>query len=117
TELTPAQRTAWLRLLRTENVGPVTFRQLLNRFGSAEAALDALPGLLRRTGSNPRITTQMEAEDELAGLQRFGARLVATGEPAYPPLLNFIAAAPPLLTMAGGGALDWNRTVGVVGAR
>jgi len=117
TELTPAQRTSWLRLLRTENVGPVTFRQLLNRFGSAEAALDALPGLIRRSGTNPRITTQMEAEDELSGLQRFGARLVATGEPAYPPLLNFIAAAPPLLTMAGGEALDWNRTVGVVGAR
>ena len=117
TELTPAQRTSWLRLLRTENVGPVTFRQLLNRFGSAEAALDALPGLIRRTSTNPRITTQMEAEDELSGLQRFGARLVATGEPAYPPLLNFIAAAPPLLTMAGGEALDWNRTVGVVGAR
>ncbi|KKB83801.1 DNA processing protein DprA [Devosia limi DSM 17137] len=117
TELTQAQRTAWLRLLRTENVGPVTFRQLLNRFGSAEAAINALPGLIRRTGTNPRITTQMEAEDELAGLQRFGARLVATGEAAYPALLNFIAAAPPLLTMAGGESLDWSRTVGVVGAR
>ena len=117
TELTPAQRIAWLRLLRTENVGPVTFRQLLNRFGSAEAALEALPGLIKRTSANPRITTRMEAEDEIAGLQRFGARLVATGEPAYPHLLNFIAAAPPLLTMAGGDSLDWNRTVGVVGAR
>ncbi|KKC38869.1 DNA processing protein DprA [Devosia epidermidihirudinis] len=115
--LTPAQRTAWLRLLRTDNVGPATFRQLLNRFGSAEAALDALPDILKRTGKPLRITTQAQAEDELAGLDRYGARLVASGEPAYPPLLNFIPAAPPLVTMAGGENLDWQRTVGIVGAR
>ena len=65
--LTRAQRTAWLRLLRTDNVGPVTFRQLLNRFGSAEAALEALPSLLKRAGTAPRITSQSQAEDELAG--------------------------------------------------
>ena len=115
--LTRSQRTAWLRLIRTENVGPVTFRQLMNRFGSAEAAIDALPGLLKRTGANPRITTQMEAEDELAGLERYGARLVATGEADYPDLLNYIPASPPLVTMAGGENLDWARTVGIVGAR
>ena len=66
TTLTPLQRTAWLRLLRTENIGPATFRQLLNRFGSAEAALDALPELLHRTGKPVRITTQGQAEDEIA---------------------------------------------------
>lgn len=115
--LTRSQRTAWLRLIRTENVGPVTFRQLLNRFGSAEAAIEALPGLLKRTGKPPRITTQMQAEDELAGLERYGARLVATGEADYPDLLNYIPASPPLVTMAGGENLDWARTVGMVGAR
>lgn len=117
TELTRAQRLAWLRLLRTENVGPVTFRQLLNRFGSAEAALEALPSLIGRIGANSRIATQMEAEDELAGLERYGARLIASGEPDYPPHLAFIAAAPPLITLAGGDNLDWRRTVGIVGAR
>ena len=115
--LTRSQRTAWLRLIRTETVGPVTFRQLLNRFGSAEAALDALPGLLRRTGSNPRIATQTEAEDEIAGLNRYGAKIVASAEADYPPLLNYIPASPPLITMAGGEHLDWQRTVGIVGAR
>ena len=115
--LTRAQRTAWLRLIRTENVGPVTFRQLMNRFGSAEAAIDALPGLLKRTGANPRIATQMQAEDEIAGLERYGARLVATGEADYPDLLNYIPASPPLITLAGGENLDWARTVGIVGAR
>lgn len=112
-----AQKIAWLRLLRTENVGPVTFRQLLNRFGSATAALDALPGLSKRAGAPARITSQAAAEDELAGLEKYGARLVTMGEPDYPHLLNHISAAPPLLTIAGGERLDWSRTVGVVGAR
>lgn len=115
--MTPSQRVAWLRLLRTDNVGPVTFRQLLNRFGSADAAIDALPGLLKRTGKPLRITTQSQAEDEIAGLERYGARLVASSEAAYPELLNHIPASPPLVTMAGGENLDWQRTVGIVGAR
>lgn len=117
TVLTDAQRLDWLRLLRTDNVGPATFRQLLNRFGAADAALDALPGLLKRTGKPSRITTRTEAEDEIAGLTRYGARLVASGEPDYPPLLAYIPAAPPLVTMAGGQNLDWLRTVAIVGAR
>lgn len=115
--LTRAQRTNWLRLIRTENVGPVTFRQLMNRFGSAEAALEALPNLFKRTNANPRIATQTEAEDEIAGLERYGANLVATGEAEYPNLLNYIPASPPLVTIAGGANLDWARTVGIVGAR
>ncbi|KQX42720.1 DNA processing protein DprA [Devosia sp. Root436] len=115
--LTDAQRLDWLRLLRTDNVGPATFRQLLNRFGSADGALDALPGLLRRTGKPLRMPTKAEAEDEIAGLARYGARLVASGEADYPPLLAYIPAAPPLVTMAGGQNLDWLRTVAIVGAR
>jgi DNA processing protein len=115
--LTPTQRLAWLQLLRTENVGPVTFRQLLNRFGSAESALDALPSLTRNTGRGVRIATRAQAEDELAAIEDSGARLVASGEPDYPPHLRFIPAAPPLVTLAGGENLDWQRTVGIVGAR
>lgn len=115
--LTPAQRLAWLRLIRTENVGPATFRQLINRFGSAEAALEALPSLIRRSGKSVRIASQSEAEDEIAGLARYGARLVASSDPDYPPLLRYIPAAPPLLTLAAGPNLDWQRTVGIVGAR
>ncbi|WP_323015289.1 DNA-processing protein DprA [Devosia sp.] len=115
--LSDAQRLAWLRLLRTDNIGPVTFRQLLNRFGSAEAAIEALPALSRRSGRPLTPPSLAAAEDEIAGLSRYGARLVASGEPDYPPLLRYIAAAPPLLTMAGGAGLDWQRTVGLVGAR
>lgn len=115
--LTDVQRIAWLRLIRTDNVGPATFRQLLNRFGSAEAALEALPGLLKRTGKPARLASQSQAEDEIAGLSRYGARLVASTEPDYPHLLNFIAGAPPIITLAGGASLGWQRTVGIVGAR
>lgn len=115
--LTPAQRIAWLRLVRTDNVGPATFRQLLNRFGSAEAAIEALPELTRKAGRPMQVISQTRAEDEIAGLARYGARLVAQGEADYPPYLNHIAGAPPLLTLAGGADLDWQKTVGIVGAR
>jgi DNA processing protein len=117
TTLDHEQRLAWLRLIRTDNVGPATFRQLLNRFGSATAALDALPDLVKRAGRPARIATRTQAEDEIAGLERFGARLVTSADPDYPPHLHHIPAAPPLVTMAGGANLDWQRTVGIVGAR
>jgi DNA processing protein len=118
TRLTPAQRVAWLRLIRTDNVGPVTFRQLLNRCGSAEQAISDLPQLLQRAGtSHAKIPSQAQAEDEIAALDRLGARFVASGEPDYPPLLRFIAASPPLVAIKGGENLDWQRTVGIVGAR
>ena len=115
--LTHAQRLAWLRLIRSENVGPVTFRQLQNRFGSVEAALDALPSLARGAGVAAKIASQTQAEDELDAIEQLGARLVASVEPDYPPLLNHISGAPPLVTIAGGENLNWSRTVGMVGAR
>ena len=114
---TPAQRLSWLRLIRTENVGPATFQQLLGRFGTAEAALEALPALSRRAGRPVRVTSQAQAEDEIAGLARYGARLVTRRDSDYPPLLQFIAGAPPVLTIATGPGLDWQRTVAIVGAR
>ena len=115
--LNPQERLDWLRLIRSENVGPVTFRQLLNRFGSAEAALEALPSLAQRAGAAGRIASRSAAEDELAATAQLGGRIVGSGESGYPSLLRYISAAPPMLTMVGGEALDWTRTVGVVGAR
>lgn len=119
TELSPAQRADWLRLIRTDNVGPATFRRLLNRFGSAAAALEALPRLSSQGGrSAPLKSPSPEAiADELEGIERLGARLVAMGEPDYPALLSYIPGAPPMLTVRGGDNLDWRKTVGIVGAR
>ena len=117
TPLTPSQKIAWLRLIRTDNVGPATFRQLLNRTGSAEAAIADLPRLSSRVGIGTRVPTVTEAEDEIAGLERLGGRLIASGEPDYPPLLPYISAAPPLLSVLGGERLDLWRSVAIVGAR
>ena len=117
TLLSPSQRLAWLRLIRTENVGPQTFRQLINREGSAEAAIAALPAINQRLGRTTRIPSISEAEDELAALDAMGGRMVGSGEPDYPPLLRFISGAPPLVSIIGGDDLELLRTVGIVGAR
>ncbi|MGE5259916.1 MAG: hypothetical protein ACM3MH_03445 [Actinomycetota bacterium] len=82
------QRLAWLRLIRSENVGPTTFRGLVNEFGGAEAAIDALPTLSRRGGRTQaiRLYSEDEAEGELTAAEALGAHLVAIGEPGYPPV-------------------------------
>ncbi|MEQ1901751.1 MAG: DNA-processing protein DprA [Devosia sp.] len=115
--LDASQKLAWLRLIRTDNVGPVTFRQLLNRTGSAEAAIAELPRLAKRIGVGARVPSLSEAEDEVAALEKLGGRLIALGEPDYPPLLTHISGAPPLLSAIGGERLDLSRTVAIVGAR
>lgn len=115
--LTPSQRVSWLRLIRADNVGPATFRALINRFGSAESALDALPHLARRGGGrHVRIPTPAQAEDEIASIEAMGARVIAINDADYPPHLRHIAGPPPILTAMGGAASN-TRTVGIVGAR
>src|SRR5690606_28357014 len=116
--LTDRQRLNWLRLIRTDNVGPATFRDLVNRFGSAEAAIEMLPELSARGGNrHVRITTVADAERELDTARRFGARFVAIGEPDYPPLLRRADQPPPLLALAGDAAVLHAPAVAIVGAR
>lgn len=118
-QLTDRQRFAWLRLIRSENVGPITFRNLVNQFGGAEEALEALPGLARRGGrAKPiRICSRGEAERELAKAHKIGARLVARREHGYPPLLLHIDASPPLLYIQGQAALAMRPAIAIVGSR
>lgn len=115
--LTPAQRIAWLRLIRTDNVGPQTFRQLINREGSAEAAVEALPRYVRQAGVPVRVRSISEAEDEIAGVEAMGGRIVLSSDAEYPALLHHIHAAPPVLSVIGGRKPDFGRTVAIVGAR
>ncbi|MFG1358029.1 DNA-processing protein DprA [Xanthobacter pseudotagetidis] len=117
--LTPEQRLDWLRLIRTENVGPRTFRVLINQYGGAAAALEALPSLARRGGRlvPPRMPSKAEAEAEMAGLARIGARLVALGEADYPATLRALDDAPPLLAVRGRTQLLRLPKVAMVGAR
>jgi DNA processing protein len=117
--LNPAERLDWLRLIRSDHVGPVTFFELLQRFGSAAAALAALPELAHRGGNRRslRIFSRADAERELLALDKFGARLVAWGEPEYPPALAAIEDAPPLISVKGDAALFSKRALAIVGAR
>ncbi|HSR73046.1 MAG TPA: DNA-processing protein DprA [Kiloniellales bacterium] len=117
--LSRAERLDWLRLSRSENVGPITFRQLLARYGSAGEALAALPELARRGGrTRPiRICDRAEAEAELEALDKLDARLIALCEPEYPTALAALEDAPPLIACLGHVHLLERPAVGVVGAR
>lgn len=108
-----------LRLARTENVGPITFRRLIGRFGSATAALEALPELARRGGRTAPFRTcpREAAERELAALAALGAQLLVLGEPDYPRALAAIDDAPPVLSAMGDVGLLDRRAVAIVGAR
>src|SRR5690606_25030836 len=95
-----SERLDWLRLIRSENVGPMTFYQRVGRFGTAAKALDALPGLARRGGSKGaiRVFPAAAAGREMAALEKFGGRMLAAIEPDYPRPLRAIAAPPPILS-------------------
>ncbi len=117
--LDDVQRLACLRLIRSDNVGPATFRELINHFGGATAALEALPDLMRRVGGKrtPRICPRDRAEAELAAAAKAGARPIFTIEPSYPPLLAEIDPPPPMLYVRGRLQLLTRPIVAIVGAR
>jgi len=117
--MTEASRLAWLRLIRSDNVGPITFRQLVNHFGSATAALEALPELARRGGARARIriASLADVEREMATATAFGARFVAMGEADYPERLQAVEGPPPLLAVKGGSGVMRRPAVAIVGAR
>jgi DNA processing protein len=118
-KFTDDERFDWLRLIRSENVGPRTFRALLNNCGGARAALEALPELARRGGAaRPiRVASADEIERELAVARKLGVRFVLLGEPAYPPLLRQIDSAPPVLALAGREEALQQPAVAIVGSR
>ena len=117
--LTDEQRLDWLRLIRSDNVGPRTFRSLINHFGSARTALQRLPDLARRGGaSRPgRISSEEDARAELAASKRLGVSLVAPGEAGYPPRLAVLDDAPPLLGVRGALDALMRPVIAMVGSR
>lgn len=117
--LSDRQRTSWLRLIRTDNVGPATFRDLINRFGSADAALELLPELMLSGGASrpSRIPTLTEAEDEIGRAAAFGARFVAIGEADYPSMLRRMDHPPPLLAVKGSTDVFRLPAMSMVGSR
>ena len=117
--LTDEQRIDWLRLIRSPNVGPRTFRALINHFGGAQAALAALPSLARRGGASGalKIYPRADAERELAAAQKLGVTFAALGEPEYPLRLQMIDDAPPLIAIRGQMRTLSVPTVAIVGSR
>ena len=107
-----------LRLIRTPGIGPIAFRQLLLRFGTAGEALAAIPDLARRGGGrSPTIYAKAAAELEIAQVEALGARYLAIGQGLYPRALAEIENAPPLVTVIGDQALLERPMVAIVGAR
>lgn len=117
--LTDEQLFHWLRLIRSENVGPRTFRQLINRFGGAEAALEALPELAARSaqGRTIRIADPDEVRVELERAQALGVRFLVMSDSEYPPLLRQIDSAPPIIAVRGDVSVLLRPCVAIVGAR
>lgn len=116
--MSPADIVARLRLIRSDRIGPVTYAQLVARFGSAQTALDALPDLARRGGGRPvRVASVAEAEHEIDKVARLGARYLFRDDEAYPALLAEIDSPPPALIISGDAALLARPMVAMVGAR
>lgn len=118
-QLTEADRIDRLRLIRSDNVGPRTFRSLLHHFGDARTALERLPDLARRGGAarGGRICSEEDARAELAAAKRIGVSLVAPGEAAYPPRLATLDDAPPLLGVRGSPDVLMRPMIAIVGSR
>lgn len=116
--LDPTEKLARLRLARSAGIGPITYRQLMARFGKASAALAAVPDLARRAGGRPpRLESEAEARAEIGAAEKMGAQLVALGEPDYPAALAAIEDAPPILTLLGRPELLARPSIAIVGAR
>ncbi len=117
--LDDAQRLACLRLIRSENVGPVTFRELINHYGGAAVALEALPNLSRRGGRGRpiRICPVAAAESELEAAHRAGATPLFTIEAGYPAHLAHVEAPPPVVYVKGNTRLLQRPMIAIVGSR
>ena len=113
------QRLNWLRLIRSQNVGPTTFRDLISHYGTAAAALEALPELAERGGAASRIKIcpVEDAEREILQGERVGARYIAIGEPEYPPILRNADQSPPLIAVIGNLETLSRKSIAIVGSR
>ena len=117
--LTDAQRLDWLQLIRSANIGPRTFRQLLNKFGGAGASLAALPAMIAKGGGAEtiRLADRGEVEREVEATHRLGAVFIAMGEPDYPAALAEIDSCPPVIAVRGPLAILQRGAIALVGSR
>jgi DNA processing protein len=118
-QLSDTEKLDWIRLARTDGIGPINFHKLLQRYGTATKAIAALPNLMFKSGANKglKVFDATAAEQELVTTQKAGGTLVASCEAHYPKLLRQIDSAPAMLCMSGNVALLEKDSVGIVGAR
>ncbi|WP_026500742.1 DNA-processing protein DprA [Bartonella grahamii] len=117
--LTDRQRLNWLRLLRSENIGAVSFRNLIDHYKTAENALEALPELSRKGGGSVsiKIASLEDAEKEIQKAKRLGVRFIGMGEPDYPAFLKVTEAPPPLIAIKGNVSIFQKTSIGIIGSR
>lgn len=117
--LTQAEKINWLRLSRTENIGPITFYRLIERFGSAGKALEALPGLAARGGRSKPLTPPalVQIEAELEDLEKLGGKIITAACEEYPLALSATDDAPPVISVIGNTDLLNSSCIAMVGAR
>ncbi len=117
--LTDGERLSWLRLARTPSIGPVTFAQLMTRYGDAARVIEALPDLVRKTSraGGAQVPSADAIEAEIEATRKFGARIIAACEADFPPLLRAMSPPPPVLTVLGHADFAARTVVAMVGAR
>jgi DNA processing protein len=115
--LSDRERLDWLRLIRCDGIGPVSFKGLVESHGSARAVIEALPEIIKRSGRSLRLPSDAGLERELKAMDAAGARFIAMGEPEYPEALAEIDSAPPLVAVQGSVAVLHKPMVAIVGAR
>lgn len=109
-----------LRLIRTENVGPRTFFELVGLFGSPGKALEMIPSLAARGGRKKpvKIFPESEALKELDLLKKSGAWIITYKSSQFCRSLREIYDCPPVLTYKGNiNLLDSPKKIAIVGAR
>ena len=115
-DLSEKEKLCWLRLLRSEQIGPITFFELIKQFGDAQSSIEALPKLSSKN-KTIKIASERQAHGEILKAQKLGAELVAYGEKKYPPLLNKLDVPPPLIYIKGQFKLLCSPIISIVGAR
>lgn len=116
--LSPTEKLAWLRLIMSENIGPITLFRLLKQFGSAEVAIDYVAKFAATRGRrNITVCPPEKASAEMQRAESKGIQIIALIEPEYPELLRYIEDAPPIIYAKGNINILQNRQVAIVGAR
>jgi DNA processing protein len=115
--LSEHERLDWLRLIRCEGIGPVSFKGLIDSHGSAGAVIKAWPEIIRRSARSLRLPSEASLQHEMKAMEDLGARYIAMGEPDYPESLAVIDSAPPLIAVQGSLAPLSRPMVAIVGAR